>query len=290
MLKKRIIGTVVVRGGIAVQSIGFSRFLPLGRPEIAVEFLDSWGVDEILLLDVDPGRAARGPDLDLVRRVSRKCFAPLTVGGGISRLEHVGGLLRSGADKVAVNTALLSAPDLARQIAETCGSQCLVASLDFRPDADGTQRVWADSGRVCTGETPVDCARRMEALGAGELLLHDMQGDGLRRGFQCDVLLQVAQAVRVPVIACGGAGSPEHFLEAFARGGVAAACAGNYFHFAEHSVVLCKSALRRHGLDVRLCTAADYAQTPLGPDGRPGKRDEAALDALRFQRMQQEVI
>lgn len=290
MLKKRVIGTVVVRGGIAVQSIGFSRFLPLGRPEIAVEFLNAWGADEILLLDIGPDRAARGPDLGMVRRVSRVCLTPLTVGGGISRLEHVRGLIRSGADKVAVNTALLADPSLAPQIAAVFGSQCLVASVDYKARPGKTSRVWADSGRAPTEESPADCARRMESLGAGEILLHDIDADGARQGFDCATVRQVVQAVGVPVIACGGAGGPRHFLEVFTTGGAAAACAGNYFHFTEHSVVLCKTYLRRHGLDVRLDTAADYAEACLGEDGRLRKRDEAVLDALRFAHLPEEVI
>lgn len=290
MLRKRIIGVVPVRGGIAVQSVGFRRFLPLGRPEVAVEYLNSWGVDEILLLDIDPGRAARGPDLDMVRRVSRFCLTPLTVGGGISSLDHVRGLIRSGADKVALNTALMADSCLGTRIAETYGVQCLVAGVDHRAGEGGERLVWTDSGRVPAQEGPVECARRMEALGAGEILLHDIAADGARSGFDCETVRRVVQAVGVPVIACGGAGSPEHFLRLFESTGAAAACAGNYFHYTEHSVVLCKTFLRRHGVNVRLDTSADYSEARLGRDGRLRKRDEGDLDALRFRHLPEEVI
>lgn len=290
MLKKRILACLLVQGGIVVQSVGFAKRLPVGRPEIAAAFLDAWGVDEILLLKVD----ARGPgdilDPELVRRVAGSCFAPLTAGGGIGSAEDARALVRAGADKVVLNSGAHAAPELVGRIAQVFGSQCVVAALDARRMADGRAQVFRESAQRPTGLAPADWAARLEALGAGEILVQAADRDGAGQGYDLELIREVAGAVSVPVIACGGAGHPRHLAEVLRLGGAAAACAANYFHFTEHSVAVCKAYLQAQGVDVRLGPGDEHAKAGFDAAGRMAKLADAELAALRFQHHPKEVI
>ena len=290
MLKKRIIACLLVQGSIVVQSADFTKRLPVGRPEIAAEFLDAWGVDEILLLKID----ARGPgdilDPELVRRVADRCFAPLTVGGGIGRTEDAARLVRAGADKVVVNSAAHAAPELVADIARIFGSQCVVAAMDTRRMDNGRAQVFKHAARTPTGLAPEDWAVRLEALGAGEILLQAADRDGRGQGYDLEMTRAVARAVSLPVIACGGAGHPAHLAEVLTLGEAAAACAGNFFHFTEHSVTVCKAYLRAQGIDVRLDPGDEHGNAGFDQAGRLAKRPDAELSALRFQHHPKEVI
>lgn len=290
MLKKRIIACLLVQGNIVVQSAGFKKRLPVGRPEIAAEFLDAWGVDEILLLKID----ARGPgdilDPELVRRVADRCFAPLTAGGGIGSAEDAGRLVRAGADKVMTNSGAHASPGLVEDIARIFGSQCVVAAMDTRRMDNGRAQVFNDAARTPTGLAPEDWAARLEALGAGEILLQAADRDGAGQGYDVDVTRAVARAVAVPVIACGGAGHPAHLAEVLTQGEAAAAAAANFFHFTEHSVTVCKAFLRAQGIDVRLAPRDEHGRAGFDKAGRLAKRPDVELSALRFQHHPKEVI
>jgi cyclase len=288
--KRRLIATLVVRDGIVVQSIGFARYLPVGRPEIAARFLDDWGVDEIVLLDIGATHLRRLIPLDLVERVAEVCRVPLTVGGGIRTTADVRALLQAGADKVSINGAALERPALLGEAAEHYGVQCIVASIDARRGKDGAYRVFAGGGRRNSGRTPADLARAHAEAGAGEILLNAIHCDGMRAGYDLALVDEVAAAVDVPLIAMGGAGHPDHLSALFAETHASAAAVANMLHYSEHSVATLKSALRGDGLDLRLDSEADYRHMSLCPDARLDRRPEAELEAELFTYVQREVI
>lgn len=290
MLKKRLVGCVLVRDGIVVQSIGFGRYLPVGRVSIALEFLNQWGIDEIALLDMTAGARGQGPDAELVRASTAKCFVPLTVGGGIRTVEHMDALMHAGADKIALNQAAIDTPDLITAGAARYGNQCIVVSIDAKRTEGGKYEVFTEGGRRPTGMTPGEVALRSVDLGAGEIFLTSIDHDGMKNGYDLDLIDQLAGAVNVPVIVCGGAGHPRHFHEALTRGHVSAAAAGNYFHFTEHSPVVTKAWLRAIPFDVRLDTYAHYRDIGFDHDGRIARRDGAYLDDLIYEVIPPETI
>jgi len=288
MLKKRVVATLVVRDGIVVQSVAFQRYLPVGRPHIAVEFLNQWGVDEIVLLDISATAAGRGPDLNLVREVAKRCFVPLTVGGGIHSLDQARALIRSGADKVAFNQTALHAPELLARTADVFGSQCVVAAIDAIRHSNG-YHVFDYWSRQATTRGAGEFAASLVVRGAGEVFINSVDRDGSKQGFDLPLVRDVCDAVDVPVICCGGAGVPEHFAEVFRETPVHAAAAANFFHFTEHSVTTTKAILRP-SVPVRHDTHADYAGSTIDAAGRLLKKSDKILEDLRFVRIDKQVI
>lgn len=288
MLKRRIAATLVVRDGIVVQSIGFKRYLPVGKPAIAVEFLNDWGVDEILLLDISANRAGRPPDFAMVSKAAAGCRVPLAVGGGITHLDHVRQLMHAGVDKVCFNQTALHQPRLLSETARVFGSQCVVASIDSIATDDGP-RVFDYLIGTIRSEAPAELARRMQDLGAGEILINSVDRDGSRYGFDLDLVRSVCDAVRLPVICCGGAGSPGHFATVLTTTGASAAAAANFFHFTEHSVTTIKAQVGREVL-VRHESHASYADACFDEAGRLLKRSDQELESMRFVLIEKEVI
>lgn len=289
MLKRRVVATLVVRDGIVVQSIGFNRYLPIGKPSIAVEFLNQWGIDEIILLDISATIGEREPNFGMVREISAFCFVPLTVGGGITQLDQVKELIRCGADKVCFNQAALYQPELLSQTAQVFGSQCVVVSIDATDTPNGP-RVYDYCRRLALEhETPRKMALRLQEMGAGEILINSVDRDGSYRGFDVSLIQDVCEAVSVPVIGCGGAGKPDHFVEVFEKTRVSAAAAANFFHFSEHSVTITKAMVRK-AVEVRHDTHADYSESVFDPAGRLLKKDDRVLEDMRFVRLEKERI
>ncbi|MCK5451209.1 MAG: imidazole glycerol phosphate synthase subunit HisF [Candidatus Omnitrophica bacterium] len=290
MLKKRITACLVIKNGIVVQSIGFTKYLPIGRPSIAVEFLSKWGIDEIVLLDIDATLQRRKPNLEVIREVSKKCFIPLTVGGGINEPEDIKRLTHCGADKICINKVALETPKIISESADVLGRQCIVVSIDVKKKREGKYDVVADSGTMSMDMDPVKWAKQVETLGAGEILLNSVDKDGCGKGYDLDLIRMVAEAVSIPVIACGGVGHPRHFLEGAVNAGASAVAAANFFHFTEHSLITTKSFLRIQDMDVRLDTYADYKDIAFQETGRISKRYDQYLDRLRFEHHPEEVI
>jgi len=291
MPKQRIIACLVMREEWIVQSIGFARYLPVGRPEVAVRFLDEWGVDEIILLDISAGRAGRSIRPETVASVSRFAHVPLTAGGGIRTVDDVRRLVSAGADKVAVNTLLHDDPDAVRHIAEHFGDQCIVASIDVRRLPGGGWEVATEGGCRPTGISPDAIARTaIEHMNAGEILINCIDDDGRRQGYDLALAERVAAAVHAPVIALGGAGTPKHVRDVLAVPGVAAAAVANMLHYSEHSAAVLKSYLAQNGVAPRLDSASDYRYTPVPNDGRLAKRDEQELRELYFRHIPREII
>jgi cyclase len=289
MLKARVIGVVPVKDGWAVQSIGFKRFLPVGRPEVSVEFLDRYGVDEIALLDISATREGRGPDVDMLARCARRCHVPIAAGGGVTTLEQMHRLVRNGADKVIVNSAAIDNPHLLEEGASHFGAQAMLASIDVRSKPDGSHEVYTHCGTRARNMTPAEAARLVEKHGAGEILVTSIDRDGAKTGYDVKLLAAVQSEVRVPVILLGGVGHPKHLAEGL-RAGAAAVAAGNFFNFAEHSVGLAKRYLVDQGVKLRLDQHAAYDGAAFDADGRLARKSEDYLDDLLFTRIVEEVI
>ena len=289
MLKRRLLATLVVKDGIVVQSVGFKRYLPIGKPSIAVEFLNQWGIDEIVLLDISATIAGQEPDFGMVREISAFCFVPLTVGGGITRLDQVKELIRCGADKVCFNQAAIHQPELLSRTAQVFGNQCVVAAIDAVCAPEG-HRVYDYRRRLrLEHETPGSLALRLQEQGVGEIFINSVDRDGSYQGFDVPLIQEVCGAVSVPVICCGGAGRPDHFVEVFEKTGVSGAAAANFFHFSEHSVTITKAKVRRT-IEVRHDTHADYLESCFDSAGRLLKKDDRVLEDMRFVRLEREKI
>lgn len=280
MLKARLIAVVLVKDGTVVQSIGFRRYLPVGRPEIAISYLDRWGIDEIIVLHID-GQPASA---ETVASYSRRCQVPLSVGGGVRDAASVQRIIQAGADKIVLNTAAVADPRLIEQAAGRFGEQCVVVSIDSKAG-----KAYVEGGKRAAGMDAVELARRSMDRGAGEILINSIDRDGSKSGYDLDLVRSVVRAVRIPVIACGGAGKPGHLREALAQG-PAAVAAANFFHFTEHSVILAKSWLAAQDVQVRLDSYTSYAGRELDADGRLARLSEEALDRLRFRYVPEEVI
>lgn len=290
MLKKRLIATLIVREGIVVQSIQFKRYLPIGKPEIAVEFLNLWGIDEIIVLDISASKCTKKKKYDYVERMTESCFVPLTVGGGINSLEDIHYLLNLGADKICINHHCLQSPQFIGEAAKVFGKQCIVVSIDVRGDSRANYRIYDAARTVTMNIDLVDWAREVEEKGAGEIYLTSVERDGTKRGMDLELINTVADGVGIPVIASGGVGNPGHILDVFSNTNASAASAANLFHFSEHSVITTKSILRNSQITLRLNTNADYSGSTYDEYFRLNKRSDDYLYDLLFKRIQKEVI
>ncbi|MDD6991830.1 MAG: imidazole glycerol phosphate synthase subunit HisF [Oscillospiraceae bacterium] len=252
MLAKRIIPCLDVREGKVVKGINFVGIKEVGDPvECAAEY-DAQGADEIVFLDITASHEGRGTMLDVVRRTAKKVFVPLTVGGGIRTIDDFRDTLRAGADKVSVNSAAVKNPQLIREAADIFGCQCVVVAIDAKKCPDGHYTVVINGGRIDMDIDAVEWAKKAEELGAGEILLTSMDTDGVKGGFDLDMLNAVCNAVKIPVIASGGCGALEHFTDVFEKTGAAAALAASLFHYKELTVGQVKSELKKHDIPVRM--------------------------------------
>ena len=257
MLAKRIIPCLDVKAGRVVKGTNFLQLRDAGDPVEVASRYESEGADELVFLDITASHEERGILLDVVRKTAEVCFMPLTVGGGIRELDDIRALLNAGADKVSINSAAVKNPDFVRQAARKFGRQCIVVNIDPKRVDKGGQEFWEvhiNGGRTPTGLQAVDWARRVEELGAGEIVLTSMDADGTKSGYDLPMTRAVADAVEVPVVASGGAGHPEHLRAAFVEGGASAALAAGIFHYREFTISETKLYLDRHGIAVRLTT------------------------------------
>lgn len=291
MLKKRLTACVIIKNGWVVQSISFRKYLPVGTLDVTVEFLNKWGIDEIVILDIDATAQGRRPDCERIARISRKNFAPLAVGGGIRSIDDMRRLVHSGADKIVINTVAFDRPGIISEAADVFGSQCVVVSMDVRKEADGSYLVYRDSARTKTQKDAVRWAQEVESMGAGEIFLNAVDRDGIKQGYDLELIQKVATAVHIPVIACGGVGSAEHVLQGAVKTAASALAVGNFLNFTEQSPMLIKAYLAQHGVDVRTDTYANFKDHRLEDEfGRLTKKSDDVLDKLRFIYHPEEVI
>ena len=252
MLAKRVIPCLDVDAGRVVKGVKFVDLVDAGDPVELAAFYDREGADELVFLDITASHEARETMLDVARKTAESVFIPLTVGGGVRTIADVRKLLRSGADKVAVNTAAVENPDLITEGAEQFGVQCIVVAIDAKRQTASEWEVYTHGGRTPTGVDALGWAARAEELGAGEILLTSMDRDGTKDGYDIDLLSAVNELVKIPVIASGGAGRLEHFSEALTKGRADAVLAASLFHFGELAVREVKEHLAEQGIAVRI--------------------------------------
>ena len=263
MLAKRIIPCLDVKDGRVVKGTRFLNLRDAGDPVEAAQLYDAQGADELVFLDITASHEKRRIIIDVVRRTSERLFMPLTVGGGITSNEEIRELLRAGADKVSLNTAAVRRPAFVGEAAETFGSQCIVVAVDAkrRQQPEEGWEVFTHGGRNPAGLDAIEWAKRVESLGAGEILLTSMDRDGTQSGYDLDLTRRIADAVGIPVIASGGVGNLEHLYEGLTAGGADAVLAASIFHFAEHSIADAKSYLRGRGVVVRQTNSGSEEST-----------------------------
>ena len=253
MFTKRIIPCLDVHNGRVVKGVNFVNLRDAGDPvEIAAAY-DKAGADEVVFLDITASSDARKTVVDMVRRVAENVFIPFTVGGGIRTVEDFKVLLREGADKISINSSAINRPELISEAADKFGSQCVVVAIDAKRRADGSGwNIYKNGGRVDVGIDAVEWAEKVCRMGAGEILLTSMDCDGTKAGYDIELTRSIAEAVSVPVIASGGAGTKEHFYEALNDGKADAALAASLFHYKELEIRELKEYLKEKGLSVRL--------------------------------------
>lgn len=252
MLAKRIIPCLDVTAGRVVKGVNFVNLRDAGDPVELADRYNQQGADELVFLDITASSDERDTMVDVVARTARKVFIPLTVGGGIRSVADARRILLAGADKVSINTAAVKRPELIRELSEEFGAQAVVLAIDARRRASGEGwTVYVRGGRDDTGIDVIEWAAKAESLGAGEILLTSMDTDGVQEGFDCELTRSVSRATRVPVIASGGAGKPEHFSRVLTEGEADAALAASIFHYGTYTVADLKDHLARCGIPVR---------------------------------------
>ncbi|KAA3652038.1 MAG: imidazole glycerol phosphate synthase subunit HisF [Proteobacteria bacterium] len=252
MLAKRIIPCLDVSAGRVVKGVNFVELRDAGDPVEVARRYDEQGADEITFLDITASSDDRDIILHMVEHVAEQVFIPLTVGGGVRTVADVRRLLNAGADKVSINTAAVTNPDIVAEASGKVGSQCIVVAIDAKQTAPGKWEVFTHGGRRNTGLDAIAWAQRIEALGAGEILLTSMDRDGTKNGFDLGLTRAISDAVRIPIIASGGVGTLEHLAQGVSEGRADAVLAASIFHFGQHTVQEAKTYMRERGIEVRL--------------------------------------
>ncbi len=252
MLTVRIIPCLDVHNGRVVKGVNFVNLVDAGDPVEQAKVYDAAGADELCFLDITASHEGRDTLYDVVSATAEQCFMPLTVGGGVRQIEDVRKLLLAGADKVSINSAAVNRPELVSEASEKFGAQCIVVAIDAKQVSPGKWSVFTHGGRRDTGIDAVQWAKRVVALGAGEILLTSMDRDGARTGFDLELTRSISDAVSVPVIASGGVGKVEHLVEGITDGHASAVLAASNFHFGEVEIVEAKLHMQKAGLPVRL--------------------------------------
>lgn len=250
MLKKRIIPTLLLRNGRMVKGVNFDKYRDTGDPVFASRVYNSQYVDELVFLDIDATYENRDTNAEIIEKVSKECFMPLTIGGGIRSIKTIRKLLNSGADKVVINSAAYSQPNLIREGAESFGSQCIVLGIDVRKEGE-TYTLYKNSGREKCNVDLTEHISEMEALGAGEIFLNDISSDGEMSGYDHELIRLVSNTVSVPVVACGGGGNFKHLEDAFNETGVGALAMASIYHFGDNNPIRARAYLMNHQIDIK---------------------------------------
>lgn len=252
MLKTRIIPCLDVKDGRVVKGVNFVDLIDAGDPVEQAKIYDAQGADELCFLDITASSDNRNTIYEVITRVAEHCFMPLTVGGGVRSCDDVRKLLLSGADKVAINTAAVTNPQLVKDAADKFGSQCIVVAIDAKSVSEDKYEIFTHGGRKATGIDAIDWAKKMVSLGAGEILLTSMDRDGTKQGFDNKLTRAIADSVTVPVIASGGVGKPQDFVDGVRQGHASALLAASIFHFGEYSISEVKKHMQENSIAVRM--------------------------------------
>lgn len=252
MLKHRLIPNIIINNGSVVQSKNFKLTNAVSNAITAVDFFNSWAVDEIIILDVSRHTDFRKQFHKIIDGLSKRCFIPLTVGGWIKSIEEIREFLKEGADKVSINTHAIENPDFIKESAKIFGSQCITISIDVKKNESDSYEVYKNRGRESTGLDPVEWANKAQQLGAGEILLTSIDRDGTKLGYDIELLKSVCNKVKIPVIAFGGVGKWQDLVDGIKIGNADAVSAANIFHYTEHSTFNAKEFMVKSGLNVRV--------------------------------------
>ncbi|MDC3019943.1 imidazole glycerol phosphate synthase cyclase subunit [Prochlorococcus sp. AH-736-E15] len=276
MLKKRLVSCLLLRNGLIVQSIGFKKFLPIGKPKYAIEFASRWDVDEIILLDISSASKKELINLSTIEELSESCFVPLTIGGGISSLSDAKNILKSGADKICINSHALRNERLISQLADLFGTQCVVVSIDVNKDREGNYYVHSHNNEKIYELNPIKWAKKCEELGAGEIFLNAVHRDGSKKGYDTNLISLVSKEINIPLIVQGGIGHFNQFKDGI-DAGASAVSASNIFQHIEHSTIIAKAHLYQSKVNIRLDSEANYFNRAFDEDGRLIMLDEDTL-------------
>ena len=252
MLKKRIIPCLDINKGRVVKGINFVNLVDAGDPAEQAKIYNDNGADEICFLDITASHEDRNIILEVVKKTTKDCFVPLTVGGGVRSMQDISNLLLAGADKVSINTAAVVNENLIKEAAEKFGSQCIVVAVDVKKVNNNKWDIFTHGGRKATGKNVLNFVKKMEKLGAGEILLTSMDRDGTKKGYDLDLTKKISNLVSIPVIASGGVGNLEHLYQGFKIGKASAVLAASIFHFGEYSILEAKQYLDSKGIPVRI--------------------------------------
>lgn len=252
MLARRIIPCLDIDRGRVVKGVNFVNLIDAGDPVENAKIYNEEGADELVFLDITATHENRNTMVDVAKRVAKEIFIPFTVGGGIRTIEDIRNLLKSGADKVSINSAAVKNPHFLKEVARIFGSSTIVVAIDAKRVSNNKWNVFVNGGRINTGLDAIEWAKEVEKLGAGEILLTSMDRDGTKNGYDIELTRQISNSVRIPVIASGGAGKKEHFFEAFFEANASAALAASLFHFRELSINEVKFFLKEKNIPVRL--------------------------------------
>ncbi|MEA1919709.1 MAG: HisA/HisF-related TIM barrel protein [Campylobacterota bacterium] len=289
MLKQRIIATLIVKNGIVVQSIGFKKYLPIGKLSIAVDYLNKWGIDEIIILDIDASKNSTVINSSLIHEVSSLCFVPLCVGGGISNVTHIKELLQNGADKVSINHHFLHNPSFIHEAVSVFGSQCIIISLDIKK-IDDVYRVY-DVINDKTLDTLEVYLKKAHEYNVGEILLNSVDRDGMKTGLDTQLITFATEHSKLPIIVLGGASNPLDLLEAIKNPNLSGVSAANFFHYFEHSVNISKSFIKKEvNYPIRNDNYASYNEFEFTIEGKIKKRSDLTFAKLLFEVHKEEKI
>jgi cyclase len=289
VLKNRLIGVIIIRKGIVVQSIGFNKYLPIGVPDIAVEFLNKWGIDEIIALNIDNSKYGEEKNFELVSSISKQINVPLTYGGGINEVKDIEKIIHAGADKISLNSNIFKNFELISEGAKYFGSQSIIVSIDAKNTGKGNYSSFSNSGSVDQNISPENLAIKAQDYGAGEILINSIDRDGAKNGYDLNLIDNILKVVDIPVIVCGGVGHPEHFRQGLKIGATAVAAA-NFFNYFEHSVIVSKYFLKINNENIRLDSYTDYQNSSFDNLGRIARIDDEKLEKLRFEYIPEEKI
>ena len=288
MLKKRIIAVLPIINNIVVQSVNFNTFLPVGKLEIAIEYLNKWEIDEIIILDIKSRRNSQLPNLDLLEKVSKFSNVPIAFGGGVTSVEQAVEIIALGADKIVFNNPILSNTTLVSDTIKLLGQQCVVASVDFVIDA-GVPKIYSYLEKRVSDIDFYKYFSFLEDLGVGEIMLNSVDRDGSKSGYELNIYKEISQLMKMPILACGGAGSFQDIEDLFNMTNVSAAWVGNYFHYTEHSVIITKSCISSSN-QIRHDSYVKYDKKNIDSVGRLLKKEDSYLEDLIFTKIEKEII
>jgi cyclase len=250
MLKKRLIPVLLLKNGRMIKTKQFDKYRDVGNPITAAKIYDAQWADELVFLDILASIEERKNLIQIIDRVSEECFMPLTVGGGVKTIEDIKTLLNAGADKISINSAAVENPEFIKEASKKFGSANIVVSIDYK-NVDGKNLVFTHGGKKQTNLDPVEWAKEVEKLGAGEILINCIDRDGMMNGYDIETIKKIANSVNIPVIACGGAGTLQDFADAINIGQASAVAAGSLFHFTDQNLIKTRSFMKERGLSVR---------------------------------------